>query len=171
MRKKLVYLFILILAIVIQTSFLPIISGSSVAGDVVLMAILAWSIIDGFTAFIGWAIIAGILYDLGAYSPIGEHVIIFLLVVYFVSFFSRRLSIELKETGWLLFFIFVIAATLISKSVIALAGAWDVHTFHGYWHVFGDPKSIIVQIVCNSILFFFLFFLLRKIKEFFKLEK
>lgn len=171
MRKKLVYIFILISAIVIQTSILPVVSGSRVAGDVVLMAILAWSIIDGFFAFVGWAIIAGILYDLSAYSPVGEHSIIFLLVVYFVSFFSRRLSIELRGIGWLLFFIFVIVATLISRSVIALAEVWNNQTFHGYWYIFGDLKSIIIQIICNSILFFVLFFLLKKIKEFFKLEK
>ena len=87
MKKKLVYLFILIIAIIIQTSVMPVILNSSTTGDAVLMIVLAWSVLDGFSAFIGWAIVAGILYDLAAYSPIGEHAIIFLAVVYFVSFF------------------------------------------------------------------------------------
>ena len=171
MKKKLVYLFILIIAIIIQTSVMPVILNSSTTGDAVLMIVLAWSVLDGFSAFIGWAIVAGILYDLAAYSPIGEHAIIFLAVVYFVSFFSRRLSIEFKGIGWLLFFMFIVVATFLSKIIIALAMAWDLQTFHGYWQMFGNLKSITLQIIYNGILFFLLFFLLKRVKEFFKLEK
>jgi rod shape-determining protein MreD len=169
--KKIVYLLILIIVIIIQTSVLAVVLTPNIAGDIVLMTVLAWSMLDGFIAFIGWAIIAGILYDLAAYSPIGEHVIIFLLVVYFVSFFSRRLSLEVKGVGKMLFFVFVIVATFLSRVIIALMAAWDTQTFYGYWQIFGNPKFIMIQIICNGILFFLLFFLLRKIKEFFKLEK
>jgi len=171
MKKKLVYLFILIIAIIIQTSLMPVILNSNTTGDAVLMIVLAWSVLDGFSAFIGWAIVAGILYDLAAYSPIGEHAIIFLAVVYFVSFFSRRLSIEFKGIGWLLFFMFIVVATFLSKIIIALAMAWDLQTFHGYWQMFGNLKSITLQIIYNGILFFLSFFLLKRVKEFFKLEK
>jgi rod shape-determining protein MreD len=171
MKKKFVYSLILIVAIIIQTSVLPIISSPNIAGDIVLMVILALSVLDGFFAFMGWAIIAGILYDLAAYSPIGEHAIIFLLVVYFVSFFSRRMSLEIKGIGKVLFFVFVIVATFFSRSIIALMAAWDMQTLHGYWQIFGSLKSITFQIICNEILFFLLFLLLKRIKEFFKLEK
>jgi hypothetical protein len=102
---------------------------------------------------------------------VGEHAIIFLAVVYFVSFFSRRLSLEFKGIGWLLFFMFIIVATFLSKIIVALAIAWDMQTLHGYWQMFGNLKSITLQIIYNGILFFLLFFLLRKVKEFFKLEK
>ena len=171
MKKKFVYLFILIVVIIIQTSIIPVVSSFNTAGDIVLMTVLAWSVLDGFSAFIGWAIVAGMLYDLAAYSPIGEHAIIFLAVVYFVSFFSRRLSLEFKGIGWLLFFMFIIVATFLSRSIIALAMAWDMQTFHGYWQMFGNLKSITLQVIYNGMLFFILFFLLRKSKEFFKLEK
>lgn len=171
MKKKIIYTFIFLIVIIIQTSILPVVLGLNTTGDIVLMTVLAWSVLDGFSAFIGWAAFAGILYDLVAYSPVGEHVIIFLLVVYFVSFFSRRLSIEFKGIGWALFFMFVVIATFISRSIVALATAWDMQTFHGYWQMFGSLKTIALQIIYNGILFFLLFFLLRKIKEFFKLEK
>lgn len=150
---------------------LPVVSGSKIIGDIVLMLVLAWSIIDGFFAFIGWAVIAGIMYDLAAYSFVGEHVIIFLLVVYFVSFFSRRLSLEVKGIGKILFFVFVIVTTFISRSIIALATAWDNRTFHGYWQTFGDFNFILIQIACNGIFFLILFLFIKKVKEFFKLEE
>lgn len=170
MKKRFLYLLILIVAIIIQTSVLPVVSSPNTAGDIVLMVILALSVLDGFSAFIIWAIIAGILYDLASYSTIGEHAIIFLLVIYFVSFFSRRLSLEIKGIGRVLFFAFVIVATLLSRSITTLMAAWDMQTFHGYWQMFGNFKSITLQIVYNGIFFPISFFLLKKIKEFFKLE-
>ena len=87
MKKKIIYTFILLVSIVIQTSVLTVITKTSVAGDAVAMAVLVFSVVDGFFAFLGWAIFAGILYDLACYSPIGTHVIIFLCIVYFTSFF------------------------------------------------------------------------------------
>lgn len=171
MKKKLIYLLIFIIAIVIQTSILPVILGSNFNGDIVLMLVLALSIIDGFFAFLIWSIILGILYDLASYSVIGEHSLIFLLVVYFVSFFSRRLSLEVKGIGWVLLFMFVIIATFLSKSITALITVWNLQDLHLYWKIFGSLKYIAFQIISNSILFLFLFFLLKKIKEFFKLEK
>jgi hypothetical protein len=52
MKKKLVYLFILIAVIIIQTSVMPVILSSNNVGDIVLMAVLVFSILDGFSAFI-----------------------------------------------------------------------------------------------------------------------
>jgi rod shape-determining protein MreD len=169
MKKKFVYSIILLIAIIVQTSVLPVISNQNILGDAVLMAVLAWSVLDGFYAFIGWAIAAGILYDLAAYSPVGEHVLIFLAVVYFVSFFSRRLSLELKGIGLALLFMFVIVAMFISKSVISLITAWEMQTLNDYWTTFGSLRFIAIQIVYNEILFFIWFVLLRKVKKFFEL--
>ena len=171
MKKKFVYLLILMIAIIIQTSVLPVILSPNITGDIVLMTVLVLSILDGFSVFMSWAIIAGILYDLASYSKIGEHAIIFLLVVYFVSFFSRRLSLDVKGVGRLLFLVFIIVATFFSRSIVALMTVWNMQTLHGYWQAFGSLKSIIIQIIYNGIFFFLLFFLLKKIKEFFKLEK
>jgi len=170
MNKKFLYLVILLAAIIWQTSIAPVVSNSGPAGDAVLMAVLAWSILDGFYSFIGWAVVAGILYDLAAYSPVGEHVLIFLAVVYFVSFFSRRLSLEFKGVGLALFFTFVIAITLFSHGVINLIAAWDMQTLQGYMKSFSPLSSLALQVVYNELLFFFWLFALRKIKKFFKIE-
>lgn len=169
MKKKFVYIVISLVAIIAQTSIMPAVLQTNAAADVVLTAVLAWSVLDGFFAFISWAIAIGILYDLVTYSPVGVHVLIFLAVVYFVSFFSRRLSLELKGFGLFLFLIFVVVATLVSQGVIALATAWDMQTFHGYWKSFGSLKSVALGIAYNEILFFIWFILLKKIKKFFEI--
>ena len=167
MKKKFIYIIIILVAIILQTSVLPEISNTNTAGDIVLMAILALSVIDGFSAFLGWAITAGILYDLAAYAIIGEHVLIFLLVVYFVSFFSRRFPTDLKGIGLLLFIIFVVIATLVSRGIFALITAWDLQTLQGYWEAFGTFRFIVLSIIYNEILFFIWFIALKKIKKFF----
>lgn len=170
MKKKIVYALVLLFAVILQTSVLPVFLGGPALGDAVLMIVLAWTIIDGFNSFIAWAIVAGIFYDLAAYSPVGEHVLIFLIVIYFVSFFSRRLSLDLKGVGLVLFFIFVIAATVFSEIIIALISAQEMQTLHEYWKKFGDPSSVALKIICNELLFFGWFVLLKKIKKFFKIE-
>jgi rod shape-determining protein MreD len=167
MKKNFIYIIIILVAIILQTSVFPIIFDINSAGDVVLMAILALSVIDGFSAFLGWAITAGILYDLATYATIGEHVLVFLLVVYFVSFFSRRFPTDLKGIGLILFIIFVVIATFISRGIFALVAAWDLQTLQGYGEAFGSFRFIALGVIYNEILFFIWFIALKKIKKFF----
>lgn len=170
MKKKFIYGLILFCAIILQTSILPLISPAQVSGDVVLMLILAGSIIDGFFLFFWWAIFAGIIYDLASYSPVGVHALIFLLVLYFVSFFSRRFSVELKGVGIALFGLFVLAATLLSRGITTLTIDWNLQTLSTYFKEFGDLKQISIQIAYNILLFAFCFVVLRKAKKFFAID-
>ncbi len=170
MKKKIVYFLVLMLAIILQTSVLPVFLDSQILGDAVLMVVLAWSILDGFQSFIGWSVVAGIFYDLATYSSVGEHVLIFLAVVYFVSFFSKRLSLDFRGMGLFLFCIFVIAVSLFSEIVLAIFTFWEMQTIHEYWRKFGSVGAVVLKIICNEILFFAWFFALKKIKIFFRLE-
>jgi rod shape-determining protein MreD len=170
MKKKFIYCLILFCAIILQTSVLPLVSPAQVMGDVVLMLILAGSIIDGFVLFFWWAIFAGLIYDLVSYSTVGVHALIFLLVLYFVSFFSRRFSVELKGIGLAWFGIFVLAATLLSNLIIALMVAWDLQTFSGYFKELGWFKDISIQILYNMILFLICFIVFKKAKKFFAIN-
>lgn len=170
MKKKFIYIIIILVAIIVQTSVFPAILNINAAGDAVLMAILACSVIDGFSAFLGWAITAGILYDLAAHATVGEHVIIFLPVVYFVSFFSRRFPTDLKGIGLILFIMFVVVATLFSRGIFALITAWNLQTLQGYWKTFGSFYFITISVIYNEILFFAWFVVLKKIKKFFEIR-
>ncbi|EKE25650.1 MAG: hypothetical protein ACD_5C00081G0002 [uncultured bacterium] len=170
MKKKVVYFLIFIVIAIFQLSFIPVIFEKKAVADAVLMAILAWSILDGFFAFLAWAIFFGLFYDIISYSVIGTHALIFLVVVYFVSFFSRRFSVEMKGFGTILFLLFILVATLASNATIATIFVWKMQNFHGFWQSFGSLKTVMIQLVYNTFLFLILFMLIRKIKQFFAIE-
>lgn len=165
MRKKIIYFGIILFAILLQLSFLPIINGNNFSADAVLMLVLAVAVLDGFAATLSWAIVAGILYDFATYAILGQHVLVFLLIVYLVSFFSRRLSVEVKGTGLLLLFLFVIAATLISNESSAFFSVSAKGSFKFYLRALGGSGSMIFQLGCNTLLFFLWYNLVKKIKQ------
>lgn len=167
MKKKIVYILLILLAILIQVSVLPVIMPGGMVVDNVLMLVLAGATIDGFGAFLGWSITAGILYDLASYSKVGVHVIIFLCVVYFVSFFSRRFSVEMRGVGLVIMLLFVAVATLVSHFVFATSLAWDMGTLQGFSKNFGSLANLSLQVLGNSLVFFAWFAVLKKIKKYY----
>lgn len=170
MHKKLAYIIIFLIVAFFQLSFLPIVSPQGVAIDAVLMAILAWSVIDGYYSFFNWAIFFGFLYDLVSYSFFGTHALIFLLVMYSVSFFSRRVSIDFKGIGIIIFLFSILLATFLSNLVTAGISAWKYETLHGFWQSFGGFKASMIGLMFNTFLFFIFFSSIKKIKRFFAIE-
>ncbi|HEX8974478.1 MAG TPA: rod shape-determining protein MreD [Patescibacteria group bacterium] len=170
MSKKIIYSFLIIISILLQISVVPALSRSHVFADNVLMLILAWSVIDGFSGFLKWAVIAGILYDLATYSIVGVHVLIFLGAVYLVSFLSRRFAADFRGMGILLFLGFVIVATIFSHFVYAFVSAWEMDSMRGFALSLGGLSSVILEVAYNTIVFFIWFWLIKKTKNFFALE-
>lgn len=168
MKKKIIYILLLLGIILIQSSLLPVLSNFT--GDGVLMAVLSWAILDGFAAFLPWSIFMGVLYDLIFHARVGEHVLVFLFVTYFVSFFSRRIALEFKGIGLLLFIFFVGIATFASHAIDASLNAVDVNTIHGFWKSFGGFEYIFHQFINNIILFSLLFMIIKKSKRFFAID-
>ncbi len=165
MKNKIIYFGVIIFAILVQTSFLPIIARVGVLGDAVLMLVLVLAVLDGFANVLKWAVLAGILYDFASYTTIGVHVIIFLLTVYVVSFFSRRLSVEIKGMGLFFLLLFVVLATLISNGLLSLFAVWGGKTLKLYAQAFGSFSLVIFQVFCNAVLLFFWFNVIKKIKK------
>jgi rod shape-determining protein MreD len=170
MKKRIVYFCLLFVAIVIQTSVLPIIGKQNAFGDIILMAILAGAILDGFFGFFWFAIFAGILYDFMSYTPIGVHALIFLSVTYFVSFFSRRISVELKGVGIFLFVVFVFIASIVSRIIFSLLLAWDLQDLQKFSLLFGNISIVLIGSLTNVLLFFICFYVLKKTKLFFNIN-
>ncbi|EKE19619.1 MAG: hypothetical protein ACD_8C00133G0018 [uncultured bacterium] len=170
MKKKIIYFLMILLAIILQTSVLPIVFRSSIPGDLVLMLVLAGVVLDGFFAYFWWAIFAGILYDLATFVQVGTHALVFLLSIYFVSFFSRRFSVEVKGVGILLFALFVVSSTIISRAVVSLSLSWEAQAFLKYFEFFGNPSMLFFQVIWNLILFFICFYFLKKVKNFFDID-
>lgn len=164
MKKKIIYVGIILFSILIQTSFLPIFSSGQAPGDAVLSLILALAVLEGFSSILVWTIVAGVLYDFLSYSLIGQHAMIFLLVIYGVSFFSRRLSVDVKGTGLLLLFLFVVAATLVSKILLAYFVVLGDRQAD-FFQIFGNLGLAVFQVGFNIILFAFWFNIVKKIKK------
>ncbi|KKQ12238.1 MAG: hypothetical protein US25_C0059G0001 [Candidatus Moranbacteria bacterium GW2011_GWE1_36_7] len=170
MKKKFVYFVILFLAIILQTSALPLILPGKAVGDVVLMLVLAGVVLDGFFGFFWWAIFFGIFYDLAVYQIIGTSSLTFLLLVYFVSFFSRRFSVELKGLGLLFFVGFVVVASIISHIIATLPLVLHEKGFSVLLQSFGSLKIFSLEIFYNLLLFLVCFIILRKAKNFFTID-
>lgn len=163
MSKKIIYIGIIFLAIVAQTTFFPIFF-SRITPDVVLMLILAWTILDGFNNFFLWSILAGLFYDLASMSVIGTHIIVFLFVVYFVSFFSNRFQVGMKGLGVIIIALMIGLSTLVSNAVFVLVEITNVEKIS----IIGSIKfivHIILEFVYNGILFVFVYAFLKKIKK------
>jgi rod shape-determining protein MreD len=170
MKKKFLYLLVIVVALIIQTSVVPLAASGRSALDAVLMLVLAWSIIDGFNAFLPWAIMAGILYDIIAFTPIGIHVLIFLFVVYMVSFFSKRMSVEAKGTGFVIIILFVVVSIFISQSVNGIASYGRLPSVGEFWSIFISIKWFLFQVVYDCFVFAIWFIFLRWMKKYFSLE-
>jgi rod shape-determining protein MreD len=164
MKKKGIYFGIILLAILIQTSFEPVFAPAHISGNVVLMLVLAMAVLEGFSSSLTWAIVAGILFDFASYGIVGQHVMIFLLIFYGVSFFSRRLSVDVKGTGLLLLLLFVIASTFVSRGMLAGFVFLQNRTVD-YWQVFGSLNQFIFQIGYNVFLFSLWFNVVKKIRK------
>jgi rod shape-determining protein MreD len=170
MKKKFIYFVILFSAIVLQTSVLPLIFHGRPVGDLVLMFVLAGAVLDGFAAFLWWAVFAGAVYDFATYTTVGLHSLIFLLVVYSVSFFSRRLSVEFKGVGLALLILFVAASSVISQIILGWQTIFEVQKAHGFFGPLGGLGVFGLEISYNTILFFVCFAILKKTKSFFTIE-
>lgn len=170
MQKKIIYFFIFTVVALLQMTFISVLAEGKPLVDGVLMMILAWSVLDGFFAFFNWAIVFGVYYDLITHAPVGEHALIFMVIVYFVSFFSRRFSLELKGVGLILFFGFIVFATFISHTIIAMILAIKLQAFGNYWQLFGGFDALFLQILFNTAFFYFSFVTIKKIKKFFAIS-
>jgi rod shape-determining protein MreD len=170
MKKKFLYLLVIFIALILQTATVAVFFGERNAVDLVLMLALAWAIIDGFGAFFFWAIAIGILYDLAAFTPVGVHVLIFLAVIYMVSFFSRRLSIDHKGTGAGIIFVFIIVATFISQGILGILSHADFLTVKEFFKIFVSIKWFAVQIFFNSVFFILAFILVNWVKKYFAIN-
>ncbi|NTV41399.1 MAG: hypothetical protein HGA61_03950 [Candidatus Moranbacteria bacterium] len=165
MKKKFIYIGMFFLAILLQMSFLPVVSGEKVFGDVVLMFVLSLAILEGFDSVFFWIIIGGIFYDLVSYATVGQYVVVFSFVVYMVSFFSRRLSVEIKGMGILFLVLFVVVATFVSDLFFLVMPGFSARPLDLFGQAFGGFRFFFLQIFFNAVFFFTWFCIVRKLKK------
>ena len=101
MLKKLTgryLILVLILALaILQGAFLPI--------NLVLLTVLVWSIVKQSRDSLLVAFLAGVFLDMAVFLPLGSSSLIFLLVVFFVTLYSRKF--DPSHPAFLAIFIFI----------------------------------------------------------------
>jgi rod shape-determining protein MreD len=161
-KRKLIYFAVMLAVLIIQISVLPVVFPRNFVPQIALMAVIAATIIFGFHEILPWVIIGGLLLDLASFSIIGQSVIVFVLLSYFVSFFSRRFLVENKTWGTLVMLSFVAVATIFQRFFIlfsnTLGSQWKQTLLN--WEKFFD--AFLIEIIFNAVIFMILFLLLRK---------
>jgi len=161
-RKICAYLALILGLIMVQKSLIPILFGQQPMPDIVLMFVLALAIIDGFNDFLPWALFAGLAYDMASHLAIGLHALIFVIIVYCVSFFSRRFLVDMRSTGAAILLLFVVLATIISHLFIAAWIGWDSHNAQNFASALGNSWDIGSEVLYNALVFAVLFAAARK---------
>lgn len=154
----------ILISVFIQTSVLPVLFGDYQLPNFILMAVVAWTIVYGFSAAFPWVIFCGIVFDLFSYSIVGSNVIIFVLISYLISFLSKRLLIESKGWGSLVIAFFILVSTFFYRIIIILLQGRVQESVSSYTGLFQYSTK---EAICNIVLFFLIFFVVNKINKYF----
>jgi cell shape-determining protein MreD len=82
---------ILIVAVVLQSSFFPLFFEGTAQPELMLLIVIAWSIHVDWHEAIFWVFLGGIMQDLMAFTPTGTSVIVPLIVVFVINWLESRL--------------------------------------------------------------------------------
>lgn len=107
---------ILLLAAILQSTFMPQIRIFGGTPDLVFLMVLMWSINASLESSVAWAFIGGISQDLLSAAPTGASVAGMLLVVFGVDQLKR----QVYHIGLLLIFALVMVGTLVQKLVFTV---------------------------------------------------
>ena len=88
--------FLLLLAALIQVSFLPHLTFLSVAPNLVLAILIIWSLSRPPEQSMVWALLAGIFLDLFTHSSFGIFTVLFVSIAFLVSFIQQNLIGEIN---------------------------------------------------------------------------
>lgn len=164
-KVNIFYFFVIVLAALIEISFLPAVFSFRPLPDLSLMLIIAATIIAGFKTFLPWTVFAGILHDLIFYGRFGSRIIFLVGVAYFVSFFSRRFLIENKFWGSIVMTGFVVIITIAHRLFLVFMDLLLVDSKKNGYFIQKITTGLPIEILLNLTFFaFWLWFLKRQNK-------
>ena len=165
-KGKIVYISAIMFAILLQKTLLPVFVGSAQGVNMVMILVLAWTIYDGFNAYLAWAIFSGCIYDIFFHYPFGVHAIFFVAVSYVLSFFAKRFSVALRSSG------FFTVCLLIALLTIALA-VYDIAWSVGYSKIlavitqeFSGAHFLLENMAVNGAMFCIWYLFIKRLKRF-----
>src|SRR3978361_1953415 len=102
---------ILILAAILQTTFMPQIRILNGTPDLIFLFVFAWSVNSTLETGVAWAFVGGLSRDLLLAAPLGTSAIGLLLIVFAIN----QVRGQVYGVGFTLFIGFVIAGTFVEQ--------------------------------------------------------
>ncbi|HPN96911.1 MAG TPA: rod shape-determining protein MreD [Candidatus Moranbacteria bacterium] len=166
MFNKAVIFSLIFIAVILQSSFLPIFFPPETIPDLALILIIIWTIRNGFEKTVGRSILAGFMLDLVYFWPVGISIITFVTISFITSFLAKRFLIS--QRSWRLFIIvcFVVLGTLINQTILVVFA--KILTYLKEETLFSPFFGIssFFKIVSNIVLLFIIYLPIKKIESF-----
>lgn len=154
-----------IAAVVLQAASIKTFFASWIfAPDVVLMLVLAWSALEGFSMFVFWIAVFSFLYDIFARTAFGLHLLIFSFGCYFAGFLTRRISVATNYMGILLTSLFIAAVTIFSEAILMIFGEQYLAVGQITHFLWMQKIQLFGAMICNGLVFIFWIYVLRRLK-------
>ncbi len=150
---------VMVILLVIQTSVLPRLPMWGVVPQLMLLAAVAWGLLEGLEEGALWGFIAGILMDMFSLAPLGTSALAFMVAVTVAALLYRTLPIN----RIILPVILVIVATLTWLFVYILL--LRLLGLGGSWQEINDlPRLLVVHGVLVLPFYWFFYGLLRALR-------
>jgi rod shape-determining protein MreD len=102
---------VLVLAALLQATFVPQIRFGGAAPDLVYLAVLCWAIGAELSDGLWWAFIGGVLHDLLSAAPLGVSSVGLCLIVFGIGGLNRQMF----GSGWLLLAVVVVFGSAVQQ--------------------------------------------------------
>lgn len=120
MAKKITTFAFLLLAIILQASFLPNFFSAETAPDLILIILIFLTARKGFGEVWLMSITAGIILDFFSFYPVGINVIAFLSAILVVSFLARRFLVAHSVWKFATLIFLVIVGSIVNDLAVAV---------------------------------------------------
>lgn len=149
---------LLVLAAVLQATFVPQIRLGGGGPDLVFLMVLSWSVNASLGESLVWALTGGILQDLLSAAPLGTSAVGMVIIVFIVS----GLNQQVYRVGFLLLVVTVLLGSafqqLLIMAILALSGfTMNLTTDLSY--------VVAPSIVYNLVMMFPVYFVMRRIQK------
>lgn len=170
MFSKIVFLFILIVLAIAQVTILPQFFPAGAIPNLILIAVIYWTIRSGFNDAWKKAVLAGFILDLAYGWAIGINILALSVVSFMVGYFTKRFSAGQKGWGFMLAVGLVGIGTVVNNTAtIALIKTvgWLRSLPLENSMIYPLGMNIIWSALLASVCFMFLYLPLEKLEKFF----
>lgn len=165
MARSFVRIVILLVALIVQTSFFAVLFADGFVPFLPLTIVIAWTLLLGFLGSWKWIVIAGILCDGVLATPVGTMVVLLMISCYGVSFSSARFLTTHRAWGAILLSLLVWLATVFVVHGATMIGAITAAGEASTPSFFLPTRSLFWQSFLTTGLFWVVYPLLRNVEH------